>query len=412
MFHRHIFIRFVACWFCLLAGCNTLFGLASEYERNGEVYVLVGDGAKIGVYRLNDPAGEGVPTGWLYNPLQSYGISVNLSRKVYTFSETATSTFSLLTGNISVLMKANGANIMDGFHYDHRGNWGELGTPMYTTPGTGKWYVAGWGRENNYHGAGTFSAVTPQCTISSVNVIVPDGAGYGSIPNAQWYQSSDNDTYGRPGKAYRDRVEGAPHDYHLLEWYQGIAANTPADKGVKATSYEKKVQRALLGSCIDPCGTNVASLSMGAATQTVSLALSSFGRTYCYTRTEAMATDGKVTLDGTNYAGPVIGTINNLTTKWIGVSLRNTSADYVYVLGTDVIKSWLTQLGFTIPTGFNVTAVSVSDQWYLKGGIVFAYNNSNGIAYQFTRADNADGTASGTSYFTSVNLGSGIDDIK
>ncbi len=377
---------------CVFMGCaDSLFALAKEYERNGEVYVLVGDGPKIGVYRLNDPAGEGVPLGWLYNPLDSYGISVNLTRKVFTFSESLSTQYVMLPGNILVKMKKVGDTQLQDYHMDHRGNWGEAGTDMYTTPGGSGWYR------------------DPSAWLKVVN---PMPNHFGGIPNGKWYQSFDNDRYGRPGKCYRDRVEGKERKYNLLEWYQGIAGNNPADKGTKATAYDQKIQRALLGSCIDPCGTDNQNLTLNAATQTVSLALSSFGRTYCYTRSDNSTTDGKVTLDNVDFSGAMIGMMNDLTTKWIGVSLRSTTNDFVYLLGTEVIKSWLTQLGYAVPPAFNITAVSVSDQWYLKGGIVFAYNAANGIAYQFTRADNADGTASGTSYFTSVNLGTGIDDIK
>ena len=221
-------------WFliAILMMPQTVFGLATEYERNGEVYLMLGAGPKIGVYRLNNPAGEsGInfsSTTPLYDPGSSYGISVNLNRKVYTFSETVAGIFSLMPGNISVHMKAPGATVLKGHHYDHRGSFGDYGVPMYTTSGPAGWYS--W--------AAPFTK----------NYVTVNGSNYGLIPNGKWYQSSDNDKHGRPGKCYRDTVEGKAHDYHLLEWYQGISGNNPADQGAKATSYEKHIARAILGS--------------------------------------------------------------------------------------------------------------------------------------------------------------------
>ncbi len=419
-------IIFRACLVVLLCCTSSaVWGLASEYERNGEVYLLVGDGPKKGVYRLNDPAGEGVffsSTVPLYDPGQSYGISVNLDRHVFTFTETVSDDFSLMPGNIEVDMKPEGQNQLQGFHCDHRSNWGEHFSPIYTSPGP-------LGSLNGYYSmTPTTTGYTASRSVGSccgcgaprvanswpVYVVSPGANGKTSIPNGSWYQSNDFDKYSRPGKAYRDRVEGMQHSYDLLEWYTGISGNTPVNRGKRAESYEKKIARAILGSCIDPCGTDQANLTQDAQPQFVSISLSSMGRTYCYTRTKSSISDGKVTLNLANYSGPLIrnARINDLTTEWVGCSLRNTDNDFVYVLGSQVIKDWLSQLGFAIPPGFNITAVSVADQWYLKGGIVFAYNSSNGMAYQFTRNEGADGSEGTTSYFRGINLGTNIDDIK
>ncbi|MBF0410914.1 MAG: hypothetical protein HQM10_26450 [Candidatus Riflebacteria bacterium] len=363
------------------------------YERNGEVYVLIGDGAKKGVYRLNNPSGEaGITTSEdtpLYDPGSSYGISVNLDRHIFTFTEDIEGGYSLLGGNISVQMKNPASAVLQGYHYDHRGKWGEQGWAMYTTGSGG--------------GNGAFT----------INYVTLNG-NWGSIPNGQWYQSIDNDTHGRPGKCYRDRVEGKAHNYNLREWYPAVVGNTPINQGKRAESYEKRIDRAILGSCIDPCGTNQSQLTVDADPQYVSLAISSMGRVYCYTRTQSSISDGKVTLNNAAYTGNIIPPtkVNDLTTKWVGVSLRDTGNDFVYVLGSQVIKEWLISQGATIPAGFNVTAVAVSDQWSLQGGNVYAYNSSNGMAYQFNKKDNADGTEGSVTYFRGVNLGLGIDDIK
>ncbi|MBF0545079.1 MAG: hypothetical protein HQM08_11620 [Candidatus Riflebacteria bacterium] len=392
------------CWllvtFFSVLSCIS-FALDPKYERNGEVYVLVGDGAKRGVYRINNPSGEGGvivdASNPIFNPGSSYGISVNLDRHVFTFTETVDSGFSLLSGNISVKMKTPGATVLSGHHYDHRDHWGEFGWPMYTTSGS---YGTSW--------AGPTNPAFP------VIFVTPDAAGYGLVPNGQWYQSADNDRSGRPGKTYCDNVEGKAHNYNLLEWFSGIAGNTPQNNGQRAKSYEKHVNRYMLGSCIDPCGTDQTEMTINSDPQYVSLSISSLGRVYCYTRTQSSTTDGKITRDNSPYSGPVIpaSVMNDVSTQWVGCSLMNSSADYVYSLGASTIIGWLRAQGATVPPGFNVTAVTVSDQWNLKGGIVYSYNSANGMVYQFTREEKTDGTEGSTSYFRGINLGSDINDIK
>ncbi|MBU1105619.1 MAG: hypothetical protein KKB51_03040 [Candidatus Riflebacteria bacterium] len=404
---------------------SVVWGLAGEYQRNGEVYLLVGDGAKKGVYRLNDPASDGVAVSGvtpLYDPGKSYGMSVNLNRHVFTFTETIADIFTMMSGNIEVNIKASGKNQLQGFHCDHRSKWAEHFRPIYTSPGPAANYPGYYTLTPTSFGYTASRNVGSCCGCGAprvanswpVYVISPGTNGKASIPNGMWYQSNDNDTHGRPGKAYRDRVEGKCHSYDLLEWYTGISGNTPVNQGKRAESYEKRIARAILGSCIDPCGTNQDSLTQDAQPQYVSISLSSMGRTYCYTRTQSSTSDGKVTLNLANYTGPLIRAprLNDLTTEWVGCSLKNTSSDYVYVLGSKAIEDWLRELGFAIPAGFKVTAVSVSDQWYLKGGIVFAYNSSNGMAYQFTRSEGASGSEGTTTYFRGIGLGTGIDDIK
>jgi len=401
-------------FFWLAVSLMPVYARAPEYDRNGECYLLIGDGAKRGVYRLNNPSNEsGISVSGstsLYDPLSSYGISVNLNRHIFTFSETLEHDYTILPGNIKVKAKPAGQAIMQGFHADHRNYWGEKYRPVYTTSGAPSCYVQLTAKTYGYDTvAGSYGVEK-----FPIYVVTPDAGGYISIPNGEWYQSFDPDRMSRPGKHYRDRVIGKAHNYDLLEWYSGISGNIPTDKGKKAESFDKKIARAMLGSCIDPCGTDQLDLTQDADPQYVSISLSSLGRTYCYTRTQSSTEDGKVTLDNSAYTGPLIrqSRLNDPSTQWVGCSLRSTTSDYVYVLGSQVIKDWLIAKGVTIPPGFNITAVSVSDQWYLNGGIVFAYNASNGMAYQFTRTENTDGSEGSSPYYRGVNLGTGIDDVK
>ncbi|NLI79266.1 MAG: hypothetical protein GX442_22830 [Candidatus Riflebacteria bacterium] len=76
---------------CLLLGlwlatATALFGLAPGYERNGEVYLLLGGGLYQGVYRLTDTAGEDQKLGFLFNPGTAEDLWVDPFRTLFTFS--------------------------------------------------------------------------------------------------------------------------------------------------------------------------------------------------------------------------------------------------------------------------------------------------------------------------------------
>ncbi|HNV70745.1 MAG TPA: hypothetical protein PKO06_13675 [Candidatus Ozemobacteraceae bacterium] len=125
-----------------LASGAAAFALDARYSRNGECYLLLGDsGTHQGVYRLNNPAADAIFVGRLYNPGTSIGISVDLNRNCYTFSEIVEPSYSTLSGNIprqvvDGTVSVNSCNW--GYHayehYDHRGS-GQTTRPIYRTPG-------------------------------------------------------------------------------------------------------------------------------------------------------------------------------------------------------------------------------------------------------------------------------------
>lgn len=106
--------------------------------------------------------------------------------------------------------------------------------------------------------------------------------------------------------------------------------------------------------------------------------MSPFGRTYLYSRTQTSTTDGKIEMGGIEVSPTspnVIGFINDLSTQWVGVSTKSKSEDYIYLLGTRTIKSWLDDYNIKVPS-LAITSVAVSDQWWLDGGIIYAYDKS------------------------------------
>ena len=208
----------------IVAVSGTAFALAPEYMRNGECYLLVGhdDVNFRGVYRLNNPSGEpdGNPINVkLYDPRTSHGISVNLNRNVYTFSENTdpTSTYDS-AWVLSRLLKVPGGVSLYGAHCDTRKNYyvstegvtyNQSNQPVYTTTGpmgneTG---TAADGSHNiSWEWSGTVSVLTKEaarwkvgktvvkcdngCTWGNglsdrywVYFVSTDAAGYGNVPN-------------------------------------------------------------------------------------------------------------------------------------------------------------------------------------------------------------------------------------
>ena len=89
-------IRVVLILGILLAG-GTAWALHPFYEQNGDCYLLVGDGAKRGVYALNNLS-SGVPN-LLYDPYDAYGLTASQKwdpianksiKELFTFAGTET----------------------------------------------------------------------------------------------------------------------------------------------------------------------------------------------------------------------------------------------------------------------------------------------------------------------------------
>ena len=109
-------------------------------------------------------------------------------------------------------------------------------------------------------------------------------------------------------------------------------------------------------------------------------------------------------------SNPLIGGRDNTDTFWLCISLRNVTTDYVYCLGTTVIKDWYKQAFGSAPSNMNITAVTVSNQWDQQGGIVYAYDKANKKIYKFERKESS-GTPISKERFLALDLSAILSEI-
>ena len=435
-----------------------VFGLALEYMRNGECYLLIGhsDTTFRGVYRLNNPSGEpdGNPVNAkLFDPRTSYGISVNLARKVYTFSENKAPTYTLGNWPQRRLLKAPGDTSLWGAHCDTRKSYyvsnegityNQAGRPVYTTTGpmgpthpshpeNVSWHWSGIVKPTiKEAGRWYFQKTQVLCDGNCIYTngysdafwlyfVSVDGSGHGYIPNNSWWQSRDKDPHGRPGNIfYWDRVYRKYTYYDLNYWDKTMGIWSPSKPvyglytGVADSIFDEIVQRSRISACLNcVCVNGSGDQNFKAYPKFTSLAMSPFGRMYLYTRTENSTSDGEIRMNGTALnpnAANIRGDVNDITTQWVGISAASKTLEYIYLLGTNLIKKWLKEYNIK-PATLNITSVAVSDQWWLDGGIVYAYDADEGAAYKFIRFDKA-GNNTCKSIPQKVVIGKGVDAIK
>lgn len=412
--------------FLLLASTGTLdAALKPEYRRNGECYLLIGEGPAFmrGIYRLNNPEADKYfnPPKYLFKPDSSIGFSVDLDRKIYTFSEKVVPGYTLIPGNIprQVIDDAVSANLADyGYHqyihYDHR-SWGK-NTNVYRTGPAGRGIRSAGGTWPNFRSAGPGTPIGAQPADvlpsgMSIPLGVYPGRNWYAIPNGAWFSSWRTKPCqpSSPGPAgyfhvvYGDKEVGQPHNWTLYTYtpddINADAPNYSSNAGqVVAVSYDKRITRQIFAGCLDGCGGASGSGSGVADPMVTDLAFmppikSNPSRTYFYSRPVGKSAY-TITKNNSLYAppsptgNPIIGSPSNTDTYWIGVSLRNASSDYVYTIGTQDIRTWYNQATSSSGSGINIDAVTVSNQWNQKGGIVFAYDKAGKIVYKFIRYEN------------------------
>ncbi len=391
------------------------FALAPEYERNGECYLLIGQGpvAMKGVFRLNNPEKDKYfdPSKHLFTPNNTFSFAVDLNRNIYTFTEEVESGFTMLSSNLKrqVLDGVSAAHSDWGyhayFHYDHR-SWG-AGSNVYRVGPAGR-TVSGSGSRPKSAGPGTSisaPAGNPLPTFTGALTLDKyDGRNWYEIPNGSWYSSWKTagavGSFGTFYVVFGDKEEGKAHNWKLFTWAPNnpnldapVYTNTIGK--IVATSYDKKITRQIFAGCLDGCGGASGSGSGVADEMTNDLAFmppikSQPSRTYFYARPKYQS-GAEITLNNAKYTpaadNPLIGLPDNTDTLWIGVSMRNVNSDYVYTLGTSVIKDWYKQATGVNAPAMNISAVAVSNQWNQEGGIVFAYDQNGKMVYKFERKE-------------------------
>lgn len=419
--------------------------LNEKYERNGEAYLLIGKGDTRGVYRMNNLT-SGVPT-WLYDPLEAYGLKVDLDRNVYTFSLLRDADFVPVSGNIKVRITyppqvidlrglstaPYGGGYYNGFtslgrkwvwfgsaHMTHHFVWGQTSYPDFRAPTAAPGTIAG--RSGWYY--------IPNGSIyhSMDNMWAQDENGDGTpdlvpyITRQGWWNYA-NGYYWRnfgynvnPTYVYEETQKVKNYDFHLLRWWEGRGA-IPLDMGSKATAQERIINRRRVAGCTDGCFPGAREVNEGAAEQIMKVLVTGLGRPYFYKRTAGQL-NGQVFRDGspyrgnfngTEYNGAIVGNHNDLTTKFIGVSVKSRTEDYVYLLGENVIKSWIPATFGSVD--MDIRDIAVSDQWWQAGGIVYVYSDKNGLGqiYMFVRDENK--AADKQDPPSRITVDSGIDDI-
>ncbi|PKL44674.1 MAG: hypothetical protein CVV41_04725 [Candidatus Riflebacteria bacterium HGW-Riflebacteria-1] len=422
----------------LLAGNGYAEALHPFYEQNGDCYLLIGEGSAKAVWALNNLS-SGIPNS-LYDPYDAYGLTAaqkwnataNKSDKdLFTFAGTE-GALTPMTGTRvprRIIMSAT-TNIY-GFatvppatvHRFH-------GQPNASPTGLGN------------HPAGTinglFGGIDYPC--NRIPDPVPGMPGYYWYPVGQgYYHAADvvvwsNWTYGGAnrrtwanpppvGERYNQQTDGFPptrgpwaaccagripangwilggwvrrmirenlfgayRNLKLFKYRIGSGALTPAQiRDVANVLARVTGTMDMNGECCDGCIARVDGAAMpGVPSPHLSCVYSAIvDRSYLYRRDQG-STD--FTLDGTTGEDRLIGSGGDTTCKFLGISSRSETGNYVYLLGLNQINQWLTDAN--APPGMmlnELTDVAVSDQWWQTGGIVYAYDASKARVYRFVR---------------------------
>lgn len=404
--------------------------LDAQYLRNGECYLLIGEGNSSlrGVYRLNNPEKEKyfkdnrVITGTQIN--NTLGFNVDLDRVIYTFTEVKDSNWSKSTEPLyrQVIDDGVTARVADygqhaWIHYDHR-SWktradGTSCANVYRTGPAGR-NIKG-NSTSNWSGFKSAGPGTPATKPAGYTLPAMTGSAqcdeysgkqWYTIPNESWYSSwrqgnASGNSISKFYFVFGDRVDVKYHNFNLYTWNpRDNTIDTPDYSNVVgsvvAQTKEEKVSRNVYAGCLDGCGGASGSGSAEAASKLNDIAFqpplkTQPSRTYFYQRT-AGKTDYEVKMNNNNYnpvsGNPLIGRPASTDTFWLCISLRNSATDYVYCMGTSVIKDWYEQAFGSAPSNMNITAVTVSNQWSQDGGIVYAYDKANKKIYKFERKEN------------------------
>jgi hypothetical protein len=392
--------------------------LKPEYRRNGECYLLIGEGpaSMRGIYRLNNPEANKYfsPPKYLFQPNSSIGFSVDLERKIYTFSEEVAPGYVMLSTPLKrQVLDSGSTNHADyGYHqyihYDHR-SWGK-NTNVYRTGPAGRGIRRSGGSTwPNFVSAGPGNLIpapagNPLPEVESIPLTIYSGKNWYEIPNGAWYSSwrtkNAVGAFSTFYVVYGDKEEGKAHNWTLYTYTPDdlnldVPTYTSNTGQVVAISYDKKITRQIFAGCLDGCGGASGSGSGVADPMVNDIAFmppikTQPSRTYFYSRPVGKA-HYTVTKNTSMYAppaptgNPLIGSPQNTDTYWIGVSMKSVSSDYVYTIGTQDIRSWYNQATNNPGGSINISAVTVSNQWNQKGGIVFAYDKDANMVYKFIR---------------------------
>ena len=392
----------------------------ARYKRNGEAYLLIGKESELpagnidyrGIWRMSDP--EGIfklkEPQYLVGEVDILDMTVDLYRNIHTLSDPKKTAIGnnfkikrqVIDDGVTIAEADKGCHSY--IHYDHRNAYWGHNTPLYrtgpanrTVKGSVPIKSAGPGVETT--APDNPDAYLPKFSNAALQLGVHTGKKWYEIPNGAWY-SSWNRKKGCQWfyQVFADKVTGTQYDWSLQQWKPNITAMSYSKQSGKpfATTYDMQIKRATLAGCLDGCG----GASGDDAVKTDKMIFSSAfmpmldklgnatSRTYFYSRPEGKA-NYSITTTGegsSNYVlkGDAVGYDKVPDTQWLGVSMKDENSDYLYCLGNSVIKKWIKDGGGN-STGINIAAVTVSNQWNQKGGIVFAFDEKEKMVYKFVR---------------------------
>lgn len=432
---------------CLAGLTPAWSALDSYYLQNGDAYLLIGENPTVGylnvrgVYALNNLT-TSVPLQ-LYDPQDSYGISAslvyvgpgNFYKDLYTFSGADTgltdvteplerecrTTAQLTEGYHQVI-----GNLSGGIHRQPEaiaaGSQTNVGAYGYSW----QTFTGGYGYSKDTDGNSmtdtfyfypmVFQRAGGPISFGSYYVgdstfCAPCNIPIGAVPGRPgWYYVNTNTWYhpveklqnntGRP-MTRRESVKAKFRNLSMTQFRVSPPDGPNVLYAVASVKLSEEVTVTTLAECGDPCAPGTGQYTApGSPVPYLNTVRSGFGRSYLYSRPPSSTAYSFIAKDpaGTAITVPAanlkgdknLSASNYLTTKFLGASARGTTEDYVYFLGNDVIKDWLALKNFTPPLTPNIVDCAVSDQWWLNGGIVYAYDKANGQVYQFVRNESGN----------------------
>ncbi|MBU1109047.1 MAG: hypothetical protein KKB51_20375, partial [Candidatus Riflebacteria bacterium] len=414
-----------------------IFALDDFYEQNGDAFLLIGNGPVRGVYKLNNLISGSSP-GFLYDGGKAFNLSASMlfndttktiKKELWTFSSDGTTGMHFATQPLirkcltSVHVAPDGPydsglhNKIVHIHHNYPGNTGS-GVGIHDNKSYPSQYTTNYGYYGNCY----------PCTW--MPGAVAGQAGYYNIENGRWYHSGDDAdrinssfTYLRPDwygtsspntiigvykmygfvkcmdgagypfrsgwchKLVRETVQVNEEKLKLLS-YSVVEKAGPFDRGAAGSVVLGSTNtKDTLNECGDPCapGTGPGTPIPSGNTPILSCLVSGAGRSYLYTR-DFGTPNYSLKLNNVAYSSSTIGNPADLTAVKIGVSSKNQTTDWVYILGINKINEWL-NLANVPSSSFlkELTDVAVSDQWWQTGGIVYAYDKTIPLVYSFVR---------------------------
>ncbi len=416
------------------------------YEQNGDCYILVGEGNARAVWALNNLV-AGRDSASLYDPGDAYGITAAQKWNATTLkSDKDLFTFA---GNEGALTSLKGQLAPRRIVMNATTNvYGFNEVPPYTVHrfhGAPNASTTGRGNHPSWTISSLFGGIDYPC--NTVPAAVAGQSGYYWYPMGNgFYHATDvvvwsNWTYGtaaenrrtlanpppaserynqltdgspptrgpwaaccagsrassgwiRGGwvrRMIRENLFGAYRNLKLFKYRVDSAAASPTlDRDVATVLARVTGTMDMNGECCDGCIAKIDGAAMpGVPSPYLSCIYSAIvNRTYLYRRDQGATT---FLLDGANVNDQQIGNGGDLTCKFLGISSKSDTGNFVYLLGLNQINQWLIDANAPATMRLSeLSDVAVSDQWWQSGGIIYAYDATKGSVYCFVR--NESGT--------------------